>query len=248
MAIIDMKRGDSNIVRAYRGTELIFERGEPYIAVNANRYERDCYIPVTDLGELHGDWTYEVDWTTSTTIWDFCVLIGGTYASVTPISAKRFKGLFVGIYGGRNHNDPHEGIGLWSQSGTNNNVWGYYPWNPSTARHITTMTVSDEIKAESDYREIATNGGFALFGCLDGESQTVQTIDYEAGTNISCWKATPIETTEDRIYRISIYDTNNNLIMNFLPKIENGHKGMIETISGNFYPAYDDQYFEIGRG
>ena len=51
----------------------------------------------------------------------------------------------------------------------------------------------------------------------------------------------------DKFYRITIKDSNNNLKYDFKPKIQNDHIGVIDLVSGNFYPCNDDTKFRIGR-
>lgn len=50
-----------------------------------------------------------------------------------------------------------------------------------------------------------------------------------------------------KFYRITIKDSNNNLKYDFKPKAQNDHIGMIDLVSGNFYPCNDDTKFRIGR-
>lgn len=51
----------------------------------------------------------------------------------------------------------------------------------------------------------------------------------------------------DKFYRITIKDSNNNLKYDFKPKIQNGHIGMIDLVTDTFYPCNDDTKFRIAR-
>lgn len=248
MAIIDMKRGDSNIIRAYRGTELIFERGDPYICIKYNEsssesgFDKSC-IPVTDLGELSLDYTYEVDWKTANSgiqSWTY-VLIGGTYQNLNP-SVARYRGLYVGIDGGRSTPLVREGMCVTSPNGTRDPGGEWTTTTTGATRHTMTITYSDT----SETPKVRTDGGFSIFDTMDFENvPNIVDKSKVSGNFKGFLDSNPTAGFEAKVYRISIYN-GSTLLMNFLPKVVGGHKGMIETVSGNFYPCNDDNYFEIG--
>lgn len=234
--ITDMKRGSKNIVKAYKNNEVIFERGEYYIRLpysSESGYEYG-FIHIYDK-ELLYNYKFVVDWTTKESPANGPnTLIGGSYDKDSYFLGPRYYGLFLGTeyYSsdvGRN-GETLRLVGFLRSAAP-------VCFEGSSQRHITTFQYIGDIP------EVATrtSGGFGLFAAKDFETDSFLNVSERSLPFISQ------SSTENKVYKISIYDSLDNLLMNFIPRIKNGHKGVLDTVSGTFYPCSDDSKFEIER-
>ena len=250
MAIIDMKRGDAYIVRAYRGEDLIFERGEPYIAsVGEALTGSGSYIYIDDL-ELMSGYTYEVDFIAPDTYPQIagnphCCIIGGSYTKFYNSSwgTDVYRGMFFGF--------PYSayanlGLGIRYTDFARNDGLAPKVQVPYTVGIRQTVSIS---YTNSDVQTL-TDGGFYLFAAraydldnewapADGQIHNEHTLRLYGVNGVPGF---------GKYFRITIKDANNNILKNFLPKVVGGHKGMIDTVSNSFYQAANDDMFEIGLG
>ena len=232
--ITDMKRGSKNIVKAYKNNEVIFERGEYYIRLpysSESDYEYG-FIHIYDK-ELLYNYKFVVDWATSNLPANGPnTLIGGSYSKNS--SNNRYYGFFIGTeyYSsavGRNGESLR--FDSWLRSAAP------ICYEGSSQRHITTFAYDGEAQDPST----RTSGGFGLFAAKDFETDSFININERSKPFVS------FSESENKVYKISIYDSLDNLLMNFIPRIKNGHKGVLDTVSGTFYPCSDDSKFEIER-
>ena len=246
MAIVDMKRGDAYIVRAYRGEDLIFQRGNPYIErtddyINTDpEYSVDTYIHVDDV-ELMYNWTYEAEVSglqdnPQNRLWSF---LGGSFEYYNDgWNWEYWKGLFFGYKQDYSTDDIYESIL------TRNNIRRTDTQKNQSAtpiaKHIVTMKL-DSIPSDhyGDNIYQATNGGFHLLGSRDCRDGTAINKYLLSGS---------LYKNKGRVYRISLYDENNALIHNYIPNIVDNHKGMLDTVINKFYACSDDTKFNVGLG
>ena len=265
MAIIDMKRGNKNIVRAYKNNQIIYEKGDYFIQSTlayATHQEAGGFIPISDM-ELYSDYRYEVDALFSGLDYTMATLIGGTNTDAGGYG----KGLSCGFFLGSFHVSSIYYSGEYAVAIIDNDhlTW---PWGNSI--HILGGLVEDFTHASEQPPELPvrktisfynpnatpwqvnslsgrgakrmTTGGFYLLGgrCGLDNPATIYDTGY---TGIS-----PFYSNFGKVYRISIYDNDGvTLLKNFKPKIVNEHKGFIDTVSGNFYPCNDDTKFIIDK-
>lgn len=265
MAIIDMKKGNKNIVRAYKNNVVIFERGEYFIQSTINYANHEIiggYIPISDM-ELYSDYKYEVDVEFNAVDYTLATLIGGSNTDAGGYGKGASCGFFLGSFevssvywsgergvaiidndhltypwGYEIHSLPNCIEEFDHESGEppilpQRKVFTFY--NPSAEPwQVNTLTGRDKLRM--------TTGGFYLLGGRCG-LDTPPTA-YDTGyTGIS-----PFYRNFGKVYRISIYDNDGvTLLKNFLPKEQDNHKGMVDTISGTFYPCDDDSKFIIDK-
>ena len=265
MAIKNMILGDKNIVRDYKNGVIVYEKAEYFIQSTID-YENHQVIggviPVSDM-ELYSDYKYEVDATFNGVDYTLATLIGGSNSDAGGYGKGASCGFFLGsflvnsaIYSGERGvtlNDHDSEIWPWGyelhnlpncvsdfdhESGQSpvfpqRKVFTFY--NPNAEPwQINTLTGRD--------RKRMTTGGFYLLGGRWGGDNPATT--YDTGyTGVS-----PFYRNFGKVYRISIYDTDGTtLLKNFIPKIVNNHKGMVDTVSGTFYPVDDDTKFIIDK-
>lgn len=262
MAIIDMKRGDSYIVRAYRGEELIFQRGNPYIertdVYNAEdpAGSEDVYIHVDDV-DLMYNWTYEAEvenlsQNPQSRIWCF---MGGSFNRISRNAEDRIIGLFFGHKW--NSYDPSKTTyeTLASEALTNRGQRpDYLPSKNVLAtigtKHVISLkldTIPEYHYGDNPYQ--ATVNGFYLLAARNEVAWSYYSYSCDTGDAINFYTtAGSLYKNKGRVYRISLYDENNVLIHNYIPKIVDGHKGMLDTVINKFYACSDDTKFNIGLG
>jgi len=245
--------GSSRVKRLYRGEDIIYDNQvepELYIASVYDRYGiANCgYIPVLDQGELYTNYKYEIDCVIPVRPLGYAsCFIGGSwnirseypsYPGDTPnglfICSTRFdrynssKGYLTGLV------VLNIGYGSsWTESRIfgQNDLTDYY-----ATRNVFTVVNRNFTPPSGPSGDVkrGTSGGFFLLNAMDYRTANTPMINSGLITD-NCTK----------VYRISIYDENDDLIMNFLPKIVNNHKGMLETLSNTFYPCSDDSKFTV---
>lgn len=232
MSIKNMILGDKNIVRAYKNNEIIFERGTPYIKMPYVSGESTyAFIPVTDH-ELNYNYKFVIDWTTATEPANGPnTLIGGSYNFNAEYN--RYYGLFIGT-------EYYS-----SATGRNGESLRFNTWLRTAApicyegnasRHITTFQYTGETQTPTT----RTSGGFGLFAGRDYTNGDLINIRERSIPFVSFGN-------DNKVYNIKIYDENDNLLMDFVPRVQNGHKGMYDTVNETFYPCTDDSKFIIDR-
>lgn len=83
-----------------------------------------------------------------------------------------------------------------------------------------------------------TDGGFFLMGIRD----------YQTGEPASSGYGSPdafYSHAGGYVYRVAIKDANDDVIMDFVPTVSNGHKGFIDLVSNTFYASADDSKFFV---
>ena len=219
---------------------------DPYITLDVQGghagISSNYYIAVPDK-ELQADYRYEIDWQTyarTDTAFGFNVscAIGGSYDVWIGVYGRQYAdGLFIGCtYASQ------ECLGLRSGYNTGTTMHWDVPQMGEVSdfndRHTTVFQVSEAVTPN-----VRTNGGFFIMAgrnYLTGEAfvEDPGTVDIPATSVMS----------EDygRIYEIKIYDSSDNLIMDFIPYLDaNGHKGMKDLVDETFYPCNDDSMFTI---
>lgn len=225
--------GSTRVQKIYRGQDLIYSNTvEPELYITMP-YRSDgiyAFIPVTTLGELEYNYKFEIDWTSMNIPANGPnALIGGSYDVRT--DNNRFYGIIIGTKNFSSTEGRHGEI-FQFDTWLRNTADLYY--ESSSTRHITTFQYTGEAQSPTT----RTSGGFGLFAFRDYRDGSFVNINE---------RARPLAYEDYRVFRISIYDTSDNLLMNFLPKEQGGHKGMIDTVSGTFFPCTDDSKFEIGE-
>lgn len=260
MAIIDMKRGDAYIVRAYRGEDLIFQRGNPYIervdnySASDPEYSKDTYIYVDDV-ELMYNWKYEAEvsgLSDNPTGRNWCFL-GGSFDRDNTTGSHWLHPIIEGIFFGcKQTSDNTVYETLMSQDLINrfDNPRKDVPVTVGS-KHIVTLkldTMPTYHYGDNPYQ--ATVDGFHLLSARNAITFTQDYITYTAGEalNMGLGSVGSLYKNKGRVYRISLYDENNVLIHNYIPKIVDGHKGMLDTVINKFYACSDDTKFNIGLG
>ena len=244
--------GSTRIKKVYRGEDLLYENTvepELYIASAYDRYGVDScgYIPVLDKGELYTDYKYEIDCVIPARPYGYPnAFIGGSwnigssypsYPDDTPsnliIASTRFdrydsdNGYVTGYV------TTNLGYG---SSWTSDRMFGANIISNYDTRQVFTVVnrnYNPPSGPSGDTRR-GTSGGFFLMNSKD--YRTADTPMYRTGM---------CTDNASKVYRISVYDQSDNLIMNFIPKIMNNHKGMLETVSNTFYPCNDDSKFVV---
>lgn len=265
MAIIDMKRGNKNIVRAYKNNEVIFERGKYFIQSTINYANHEIiggYIPISDM-ELYSDYKYEVDAEFNAVDYTLATLIGGSNTDAGGYG----KGLSCGFFLGSFQLSDIYYSGEYAVAIIDNDhlTW---PWGYSIdilGNCVEDFTHASGQPPELPVRKVVsfydpnatpwqvnelsgrgakrmTTGGFYLLGGRCGLDNPATA--YDTGyAGIS-----PFYRNFGKVYRISIYDNDGvTLLKNFLPKEQDNHKGMVDTVSGTFYPCDDDTKFIIDK-
>lgn len=262
--IEDIKLGNHNIVKAYKGDDLIFDRNrEEYIqCVQVYNEHTDVgYIPVTGV-ELYADYRYEVDVEFGTPEYTFSTLIGGSNTDAGGYGQGASCGFFLGAF-------RTQALSGECAVGINDFDSELWPWGPPYVKCLPDclyefpheegeLPIFPQRQAVSFYnpdaepwqvntltgrdRKRMTTGGFYLLGGRCGLNNPATPYD-DGYARISSFFG-----NNGKVYRISIYDTNGTtLLMNFKPKIQNGHIGMVDTVSGTFYPCNDDTLFRIAK-
>lgn len=266
--IEDIKLGDHYIVKAYKGDDLIFDRNrEEYIQCTQVYYEHTDvgYIPVTDF-ELYADYKYEVDVEFGQPTGTMGTLIGGSNTDAGGYGKGASPGFFLGSFSvGQILWSEKQGVGI-IQNDAIKWPWGYSVYNLSGCiwpfpheegedpvfpqRHVLSFQ-GQNLPSDEPWQTTAlsgrdrmrmTTGGFYLLGgrCGIDNPET----PYNSGSS----GVSSFYGDFGKVYRISIYDTDGTtLLMNFIPKVQNDHLGMIDTVSGTFYPVNDDSLFRISK-
>ena len=270
--IDDIKIGNHNIVKAYKGDDLIFDRNAEQFIQSTVQYGDQThdpgYIYISDRN-LYANYKYEVDAQFDTPDYYFSSFLGGENAdaeadwSVQGTSPGLFFGSFaVTEYGWNRTGIPYDGdygVGVFD---IDNLMW---PWDTTKFHPLSTNMVESlhtpdpldfpirrtitlyDPNATSNWTGVVpqdnpkrmTTNGFFLMGSRR-KNGTVY--------NVQSGMMGSFNSDRGKVYRISIYDTNGTtLLMNFKPKIQNGHIGMIDTVSGTFYPCNDDTLFRIAK-
>lgn len=267
MAIDDMILGNHNIVKAYKGDTLIFDRNrEEYIqstlSYNSSAASGGGFIAVSDF-ELYSDYKYEVDVELNGLDAVGPVIIGGTNTDAGGYGKGLSCGFFlVPFCVGTVYYSDSWGIGI-LQNDHLTWPWGYEIYTlPGCVESIPRSPGEEPVfpmrqtftfynpNAEPwqvntlsgrDAKRMTTGGFYLMAGrCGIDNPETVYDGQYTA--------ICPYYSNFGKVYRVSIYDTNGTtLIHNFKPKIQNDHIGMIDLVSGTFYPCNDDTKFRIGR-
>lgn len=253
MAIVDMKRGDAYIVRAYRGEDLIFQRGNPYIetidsyqeGTHDSDYTNSVYIYVDDV-ELMYNWRYEAEVSGLVAlplerIWSF---LGGSGVDASYFLDSWKYGLYFGY-----EERSVDGVRTGYEILTNINSIDSRGLSRCTekkqsitagSKHVISLkldSIPEMHYGDNPYQ--ATTGGFFMLG----------TRNYTTGKGWNAYRQSgSFYKDKGRIYRISLYDESNVLIHNYIPKIVDGHKGMLDTVINKFYACSDDTKFNIGLG
>lgn len=220
---------------------------DPYITLNINGGAfgvfSNYYIAVLDK-ELQADYKYEIDWQTKRSTASFGTevssVIGGSYnVTVNYLENQYADGLFIGVI-----YNSQECLGLRSGYDNTPNPTIHYdvPQMEEGAtgfndRHTTVFQLSESVSPN-----VRTSGGFFIMAgrnYLTGEA-----FVKEEGV-VSRPASSVMPQDWGKIYGIKIYDSSDVLIMNFVPAIENSHKGMTDTVSGTFYPCNDDSMFTV---
>lgn len=240
-------RSRTNSTQGYINVETYIRSKVEATHLSVNDY--DAYIAVPDKN-LYANYKYEIDWRTkcgssSEFAYGVGTVIGGSYYiqedTISSYDVQRAYGIFVGVrYGSQ------EVLALSScmEGHIASNVPIHYnvpemeehpTGDPLNARHITTFKLSDPVDPN-----LRTTNGFCLF----------QGMDYRTGAalngNEHQYPATcPFAEIYGVVYSVKVYDSEDNLIMHFVPRTENGHIGMLDLIDTRFYPCNDDSKFEI---
>ena len=256
MAIEDMIYSNITIQRAYKNGEKIFERGDPYISRADNyqssdpSYSKNTYIHVDDV-DLMYNWKYEAEVAglsddPASRIWCF---LGGSfnYDSSDYWLYPHLDGIFFGY----KYWDYVTKETLSAQDMIDHI---YQPRVDQDAtigdRHIITMKLNSAPTRHvsgTDYQ--MTIGGFHLLSARAGVTFSRDYITYNAGEAINIYMgAGSLYKNFGKVFRISIYDENDHLIHNYIPKKVSGHKGMFDTCTDKFYACTDDSKFIIANG
>lgn len=246
MAIIDMKRGNKNIVRAYKNNNIIFERGEPYIEpIGPELYETGGYIHIDDL-ELEYGYTYEIDFKAPDSYAyagfnNHACIIGGSYSGG---GTNNLLGLFLGFpYSSYASN----GIGIRVNSRLRSGGFApkvQAPYTPGE-RQVVSITYDDP---SGD--KVRTDGGFFLFAARDYSNgleyylPTASSYESEQTTHLYGLNGV---SQFGRYFRITIKDSNDVILRDFYPRVVRGVKGVYDKITGKFYPCEDDTKFKIDK-
>ena len=254
MAIKNMILGDKNIVRAYKNNEIVFERSTPYIqriddyTGSDPAYSKTTYIHIDDV-ELMYNWTYEADVeglssNPQSRLWCF---LGGSfeYNTTDYWLYPHLDGIFFGY---KEYNGVKETLAAQDKIDQI-----YQPHTDQAAtigeRHVVTMKLNSlppNHYGDNIYQ--GTLGGFHILAAMVGINQTIGYVDYQAGDAINEYLgAGSFYKNKGKIYRISLYDENDVLIHNYLPRVVDGHKGMYDTVINKFYPCSDDSKFIIAN-
>ena len=255
MAIIDMKRGSYNIVRAYKNNNIIFERGKPFIqriddySSSDPSYAKDTYIHIDDV-ELMYNWTYEaeVSGLSDNPQGRNWVFLGGSfnYDTTDYWLYPHLDGIFFGY-------KEYNGVVSETLSAQDMIDHIYQPHKDQVAtisdRHIVTMKLDSlptRHYGENIYQ--GTIGGFFISAARNGVNFTRDYVEYKAGDAINLYLgAGSFYKNKGKIFRVSLYDENDVLIHNYIPKVVNNHKGVYDTIINKFYPCSDDSKFIIDK-
>ena len=206
------------------------------------------WIPVLDRGELYTNYKYVIDAEVSSNLPEriYCV-IGGSWADT---SASNPKGLFIGPA-------EHRGSDI---------VCAFVVGNCGYGASYTAARTFGRLNADQTQRAIynivdrsftqidyptgdpnrCTSGGFFLMGPRDYVDGSTIADAYQR-PNICFQNKSTISgyNNYNKIYRVSIYDESDNLLMDFVPRIVDGHKGMLDLVLDRFYPCNDDTMFVI---
>ena len=246
MPIVDIKRGNYNIVRAYKGSELIFERGENYIEpIIDELHENGGYIYIDDL-ELELGYKYEIDFKAPSTYAyagfnNHACIIGGTFSGA---GTNNLLGFLLGF-----PYSSYASNGLGIRLNTRLRSGGFSPkvQAPYTLgeRQVVSITYSDPNETQ-----VRTDGGFFLFANRDYSNgleyylPTPNSYESEQTTHLFGLNGV---SQFGRYYRISILDSNDTLLRDFYPRIVGGSKGVYDKVTGKFYPCVAQDKFIIDK-
>lgn len=258
MSIVDIKRGNYNIVRAYKGSELIFERSKYYIqriddfSSSDPSYSKDTYIHIDDV-ELMYNWTYEAEVSglvnnPQNRIWCF---LGGSFNSWLDNRFERhIDGIFLGLRLPYRSNVAYESLV------TDTNCNDSYNTKPKVSspvivndRHVIRLKL-DSIPTDhyGDNTYQGTANGFHILSARNEVYWTYGAEVFNIGEAINMYmQSGSLYKNRGKIFRISLYDENNILIHNYLPREINNHKGVYDTVINKFYPCSDDTKFIIDK-
>ena len=207
------------------------------------------WIPVLDRGELYTNYKYVIDMKVS----GYCpariyCVIGGSWADT---SGNYPKGLFIGPA------DHRGDCMLCAFVVGHTNIGSSYVAARTFGRLTADQTqraiynVVDRSFTQIDYPtgdpNRCTDGGFFLMGPRDYSDGSTIPDAYET-PNIcyaSHCSTTATYNSDNKVYRVTIYDESDNLLMDFVPRIVDGHKGMLDLVLDRFYPCNDDTMFIV---
>lgn len=244
MKIIGAHYNDNTVSAIYRGEDLIYTVKEICIEPIAGMDETGGYIYIDDL-ELQYGYKYEIDFAAPDsypTILDVgnnhhCI-IGGSYSK----SGDNYYGIFLGY---PYSSYAEEGIGFRTNTYLRSGGLAPKSCTPYTLGVRQTIVCTHTESGD----QTRTDGGFFLFGnraydtgelyvTPDGSIISEQTLHLFGRNSVGdCGK----------FYRITIKDSNDIVLKDFIPYKMNGHKGVYDRVSGKFYACADDTKFRIRR-
>lgn len=206
------------------------------------------WIPVLDRGELYTNYKYVIDMEVSYYLPEriYCV-IGGSWSGT---NGSDPKGLFIGPA-------EHRGSDI---------VCAFVVGNCGYGASYTAARTFGRLNADITQRAIynivdrsftqinyptgdpnrCTDGGFFLMGPRDYDDGSTIADAYQR-PNICYQNKSTVSgySNYNKIYRITIYDESDNMLMDFVPRIVDGHKGMLDLVLDRFYPCNDDTMFIV---
>lgn len=243
MKIIGAHYNDNTVSAIYRGRDLIYTNKDLCIEPVAEWDEAGGYIYIDDL-ELQYGYKYEIDFAPPS---DYpfddqnnhVCIIGGSYDK----SDSNYYGLFLGY--------PYSGYapyGLGIRINTYVRSGGLapkvqVPYTPGVRQTV-------ELTYTGEDQPVRTSGGFFLFAnrAFDTGDEYVKpqegVLFNEQTTHLYGYNG---ESAYGKFYRITIKDSEDNILRDFIPYRMNGHKGMYDRTTFKFYPCADDSKFRIRR-
>lgn len=242
--IEDIKLGNHNIVKAYKGDDLIFDRNAEYFIQPIGGVNDAAHIPVlsdeTSKQLTYGD-VFIFDFiptqtrggnSTACFIGGSCLNDHGYYAY------PRYWGIHVGY----KYYSNTDVITLAISAYRDNGQYSNYQNKTCVLNERQTMSFSMQNPHEGSAlrdQEPRTIGGFFLFGYRE--------FDTGDPLNGDDFVSSLTDARGGKFYRIAIKDSSDNLKYDFKPKIQNGHLGMIDLVTDTFYPCNDDTKFRISQ-
>ena len=204
-----------------------------------------AYIPVEGAGELCFEDTFIIDFIPSTAVNKtyMSTIIGGSKWSDQGYSFSDFYYRW-GISVSYDYNGNSKIVGdMVTRTDTKSRELEVYEEYTAGTRQQISITVHANNDSWDAYRrnEVRTDGGFYIFGYRNYSTSPSEPWIYPHSTQ--CLSS----DVSGKIFRITVIDKNNDTKFEFVPTIQNEHKGMLDLVSNTFYPCNDDTKFEIGK-
>lgn len=225
MKYSDVIYGNKNIVRAYRGDVLVYERKKyGYIKLaDGLSFTRNAYIS--------------------------CLGINAPYETRVTFKLNSYPPR----NNNENSNRPTLIGRRWSSGGayasaietlyySNDENLKDYNCRSGVMIYESPHIIAGELTTITYKPERECRYGLWLFGTANNDGNAP-----ESGYGVTPFFINGAYPIDLSLYEVTLINEDNEIVHNLLPALKDGNKGMYDTIHNSFYPCSNNDYFELGE-